>query len=166
MKEHTFTNETVNVAAPKNATDKTIVDFLSSIEKEWLKQFRKGWIHAQLRCVMGEPYIRIVCGIQAKEKHFNGILENDPAYQNVNIMLGDYKGGSIDNLILETEGRCTSILTKPDNKHHVYGSVKFGYRKTKGTPDKILKHFAKYFAKCRSVVDELKENDKLAHDID
>jgi len=157
-----YTVENVNV---KGLATPEVAAFLGAIEASYLTYFPKGWIRAELRRVLGDNMIRIRCGVQNRAELFNGYEDNDPGDQIITINLPDDLSG-FNQYELVTEGLRNSMRLKPTDKYHVYGSERFGYRKGKGTPDKLLKHFDKYFAKCRAKIDQWKKDNRLAHNVD
>ena len=67
-----------------------------------------------------------------------------------------------DTLILDAFDK--SILTKPDNKYMAYGSISLPFRKTTGTPEKILETLKRYIAKIKSTLVDLYHNDQVPDD--
>lgn len=159
--ENVFTPDTVNV---ETTAGPEIVEFCEAIKASYLKRFPDAWIKVELRKVLGHKMIRIRCGVQREADLSGGYHDNDPGDQIITIELPN-ELAEFATLTLETEGLRNSMHLKPNDKYHVYSSERFGYRKAKGTPDKLLKHFDRYFAKCRDKVDGWREADKLAHDI-
>ena len=102
----------------------------------------------------------------------NGIAQNDLFNISFHILqnVGRYDDGIEikddvelpDTLILDAFDK--SILTKPDNKYMAYGSISLPFRKTTGTPEKILETLKRYIAKIKSTLVDLYHNDQVPDD--
>lgn len=105
----------------------------------------------------------------------NGISEND--LFNIRFYIDeirenryDYEGGNEltddtilpQNLVMEVS--YNTILTKPENKYMAYNSRLLPFRKTKGTPEKILDTLKKYATVTKNVLTELYNSDMIPED--
>lgn len=159
--EKVYNVDTVNVS--ETATPE-VIEFCEAIRACYLELFPAAWIVVEVRKVLGTKMIRIRCGVQSEGDLSGGYRDNDPGDQIITIDLPDSLEG-FNSMILVTEGMRNSMTLKPTDKFHVYSSERFGYRKAKGTPDKLVKHFERYFAKCKDKIEAWRKDDKLAHKI-
>lgn len=102
----------------------------------------------------------------------NGIAGNDLFHIGFHIMENSdrYGEGSKledssvlpENLVLDVNS--AFITTTPDNKYMAYGSEKLPFRKTKGTPEKILQTLEKYASKAKEVTGRLLDEGRIPED--
>lgn len=64
-----------------------------------------------------------------------------------------------DTLVLDVQQK--TIATKPDNKYMAFGSVSLPFRRTTGTPEKILDTLMKYNEIIKKTLTELYEEEAL-----
>lgn len=65
-----------------------------------------------------------------------------------------------ENLIMEISHN--SVLTKPDNKYMAYSSISLPFRKTKGSPEKIIATLERYANNLKNSIYTLWIEDKIA----
>lgn len=153
-------------AQKKAQSEMTIEQFLQSVRDLWAKYMPNSVVFAQLGSPRGiyRGYVTIVPKM-AKDKSevYNKIWENDILNVVFSIDLGQDYETEDKNLpdTITMEPNHKSFMVKPKNPAYAYDSFKFGFRKTVGTPQKILQTLDKYF---KTIRDELKKalgNDQI-----
>lgn len=139
-----------------------VEQFISHVKESYMRTFPRGWIYVR-NGAMGKDSLYFTIGIQPRDKISNGIEHNDPARQIISM----YKCYNIDTKIMNdrivAEGGGSLSIKPGKDSFNAYDSVKFGYRKKTGTPEAILAHLDRYFAKMLTVVQANMNN--LADDI-
>lgn len=142
-----------------NSSTMTVQDFMSKIEDTYHKYFPNSACFARFKMFLGKPYIAIHCFFAKDQSELSGgYWENDMINISFNINLpkdiestDDYMP---DSVVLETM-RGTSFLTKPykpEDKYCAYGTTKVPFRKTTGTPTKIIASFDKFSKKLYDTI--------------
>ena len=137
-------------------------EFATEVKKEFRNEFKSAFITANVGTGLGR-FICITFGIQSKDKWANGYFENDPASHKIMLHLNDdatFKTGEGLELLM---GGVVHVTPAPDS-YLAWDSVKVGWRNKKGTPEKMLLHLKKYFAKLKTVAKENQE--KIPKELD
>ena len=149
----------------------TYGEFKSQIENAYKQRFPNSGISITLGA-LGEDtcFIRLYLG-ENQSEFINGIAGNDilhvgfAVYQNEDIYGDNPKLTDDlelpDTLIMKVYQN--SITTIPDNPYMTYGSVSLPYRKTKGSPEKILQVFSKDVDILKQTLENLYKEGKI-HD--
>ena len=149
----------INEANTTNSSIMTVQDFMNKIEDTYHKYFPNSACFARFKLFMGHPYIAIHCFF-AKDKSelSGGYWENDMINISFNINLPkdieSVEDTMPDSVVLETLNG-TSFLTKPykpEDKYCAYGTTKVPFRKTTGTPTKIITAFDKFSKKLYDAI--------------
>lgn len=82
----------------------------------------------------------------------NNIRENDPMYHV--IIVRGFSDDGVAGQKLEAESAVGGSISvnPPKNSHLAMGREKIGWRKKTDSPEKVLKHFDKYFEKMRKAM--------------
>lgn len=120
----------------------------TEIEKEVSKIFPHSYIHAEFSSsIHPSMTVRFALG-KDKSEWVNGYMDNDPISMLIFIYgkekniedNGDISGN------LYTKTLMSSFVIKPSaGSYYVYDRVKVPFRKTTGSPEKILDYLKKYF---------------------
>jgi len=124
-------------------------DFIPALKKAISKHLPKGHVFVQAQTGIGDPLIYVRTGLKDERGH---VSVNDRAFQSFHIygLNGD---GTVKDKMDASIVTGGSLLVKPERPSHMaYESIKFGWRKKKGTPAQIVKHFDNYFSKVAKVV--------------
>lgn len=99
----------------------------------------------------------------------NGISQNDLFHISFHIMQKMEKYGDgikledntelPETLVLDVHQK--TIMTKPDNDYMAYGSISLPFRRTVGTPEKIIDTLKRYAEIVKKTLTELYESEKL-----
>ncbi len=149
----------------------TYGEFKSQIENAYKQRFPNSGISISLGALGGDTcFIRLYLG-ENQSEFINGIAGNDilhvgfAIYQSENVYGDNPKLTDDlelpDTLIMEVNQN--SITTIPDNQYMAYGSVRLPYRKTKGSPKKIIQVFSKDVDILKQTLENLYNEGKI-HD--
>ena len=118
-------------------------EFREGIIKAYVKHFPKGHCAVELYKCLGNS-ITIDCHISP-----NGRCGNDMMMVCLRLELPDKFNISENDLpeSVTLEAWRNYYLTNPDNKYMAYGSNKATFRKTNGTPEKIVTVAEKFFSR-------------------
>jgi len=128
------------------------------IKTEIEKSMPPGYVLVcEVRSSLGRKHIYLVTALEKdKSKWSNGIMMNDPALHKI-IIYGVNEDDTLADKLEANIATGGKLMVKPDpGSHYAFGSVKFGWRKKKGTPDQIVKHFGNYFKKVKKVIQDNK----------
>lgn len=122
------------------------LEFAEKIEQVYKGKFPDSMI-AVKPCKGFGRYIPIACYLAGDRAEFiNGIRENDMLHISFMIDLPrnfDFESDELpESIILKSLD--TSYAIKPENKYMYYGRRKIPYRKTAGTPEKLISAFGKF----------------------
>ena len=130
-----------------------VLDFLQETQKEYNRRLPDSRCHAYLSQMLG-THIVISCYLSANSKECaNGIINNDML--NLTYYIDLPKGLTVNDELpqeITFELWDNSYRIKPQNKYLAFSSQKLSFRKTKGTPEKILKTFGKNFDKLKEML--------------
>ena len=156
----------INLVEDVNNSDMTISEFLTAVKEVYAKYFPDSVCGAKFSSSV-TPSIFINCYLAGNQSELSGgYAVNDLFHCSLCIFIKDRKATK-DSLFGEQTlemANGSSILTKPDNKYCVYGSVKVPFRKTTGDAKKLLNYFDKYVRKIRDVLKEQLAADNIPND--
>lgn len=168
------------VYANSQAGEMTIGEFLDEAKRIYNEYFPNSECIAVNRKVMGMEYIQITWLLSSDVSEcISNIRDNDMFFISFNIDIKDttesgrlYDVAIRDNSstndrlmppMITMEVMRKSYLTKPDISYMAYGRRELPFRKTKGTPEKILATLEKYAKKLHDQLVEDMNNDVI-HD--
>lgn len=139
-------------------------EFAEKIVKEYERRFPHSWCRVRLFSGIGYA-IFIDCYLAGNEHEFiNGIAQNDMFSIGFYISLPENFNKSDElpeKLVIESAGNCYRIV--PDNNYMCYGMRKISFRKTTGTPEKVISVCCRQFDKLLRTVKEDRASGKI-HD--
>lgn len=143
-----------------NEKEMTSTDMGNAIQKNFRKQFPKGWIIVRAGAGISKDTVSVTLGLIGDKKELtSGILENDPMFHSW-LLFKDPKGWSAEI----TQGRLS--VNPPEGTHYAMGSVKTKWRKTAGDENKMINTFATFFQKLKKIVkdneDEIYQRSKYS----
>ncbi len=128
-------------------------EFNKSVQDNYKKIFKNGWIQSQTRDSLGEEHIVIKFGLTPLSAVSHGIIENDPMYHTLFIH------GNKDFSKSELEAVQSGLMTKPEKGSYLaMKRVKTKLRKTKGDLSKLDKTLNTFFSRLGVLVKDQKQN--------
>lgn len=122
----------------------TFENFKNKVTNNYHKYFTDSQIMISQTKILSITDINIRCFLSTDETECSGRIRlNDMFSISLKISLPDLCEELPENLTLEYNYK--SYLTKPTDKYCVYGRRHLKTRKTKGTPEKIIKDIDKFF---------------------
>ena len=126
-------------------------DLAKEIEKSAKKNFPNSYYMGQFSVGIA-PSVHIVFFLASdKSKTANKIAENDPAFHRF-LIFGYNKDGTPGPKLEATMSQGDLTVFPGEGSHLAFDRVKVGWRKKKGTPEQIAKHFDAYFGKLKKAV--------------
>lgn len=127
-------------------------EMASELQATIKKIFPKSFVNVSYETNLGKViYIRFTLG-KDKTEWMNGIAMNDAAITNI-LLFFDKESENFMDGKMSAEANQTSLSVKPpENSYLAYGRIKTGWRKKKGTPDKIFAHIEKHFNKLKTII--------------
>lgn len=147
-----------------NNSNKTITDFMNEIKAIYAKYFPNSSCAVAFRKILGEYSIGIRCYLAKDESEVaNHIMDNDVFRVHFDIPLthNEITKDSPMPETIELNSFSNTIRVKPENSYMFCSSIKVPFRKTKGTPEKILSTFDKFVQKLYNTLKEQYDNNNL-----
>ena len=127
-------------------------EFVAQLDNAIRKHFPKSFIKVAKKKSLGEHHIYLNFYVGATRANWaNGIPDNDISRTAALIYGVDEEGNLAPRLRLNTVTGGTFIV-KPTSKYLAYSHIKVGFRKKTGTPEQIVQHVDKYFAKLSQTI--------------
>lgn len=143
-----------NVISEINESSMTRDEFVSRIEKSFLKYFPNGELHSSGSALGGDKSIFFYGALGG----WKVTRQNDPLSIDAWIHDGvDENGLMKDKITLEWNSSSLSV-NPPEGSYLVMDSVKLGFRKKSGTPEQVLKAIDNSFKKAAKIVKENIDN--------
>lgn len=121
------------------------LDFIDGVERAFKLSFPKGHFSGHARDSIGEPTISFIMTTLPRSEWNNGIMHNDPSFNQFMIHNPYGPDGMNDKIKV-------SMLVG-NRFGPAQSSVKVGWRDGTTRPSLLIKKFEKYFKKLRSLVD-------------
>jgi hypothetical protein len=147
-----------------NNSNKTIADFMNEIKAIYAKYFPNSSCAVSFKRTIGEYNIYISCYLAKNSSEVsNGIMGNDIFHVMFDIPLTRNETSKEDAMPenIELVAYHNTIRVKPENSYMFCSSLKVPFRKTKGTPDKVLKAFDKFVQRLYNTLKEQYDNNNL-----
>lgn len=140
-------NDYIDAILNEEATEISEKDYVNKIEETIKKYFPDSYIVVTDKGMLGGDSILIKFAFgKDKSEWENGIIHNDNGWMHIWLHESFTKDGKMKPMIdveSDTAGRINTIDRE---------SIKTGWRNKKGTPDQILSHIDKFFAKLKQTV--------------
>ena len=156
----------------------TVGEFIDSVKRIYNQYFPDSECIAQNRKIFGQEYIQIIWYLSKDSSETaHNIRDNDMLHIAFDIDLEDNtKSGEVyevtiydnsskndrpmpDTITLNVQHK--SYLTAPENSYYAYGRRSLPFRKTTGTPQKILDTLDKYAQKLHALLESDLNDGKL-----
>jgi hypothetical protein len=138
-----------------------IQEYVNALDKTIRKIFPKSYIHVKYNnSLYSSISISFALG-KDKNEWVSGYIDNDTAWQRFSI---DNKGKDLSEdptlpEFITVDTKSNSFTVKPEKDSYMaFGRVKVPFRKTTGTPDKVLKYIEKYFILLKKMLQDNKDN--------
>jgi hypothetical protein len=130
------------------------------IEDVFYKHFPKSFIISEFKSnIYPSIWIQIALGA-GKSEFNNGIINNDPIYTTISID-GMEKDGSINRPLKMESSMKFGVMIKSEDPMYVFQTIKVPFRKTTGTPEKILvaldRAFSRLYDAVKANADKVKD---------
>ena len=143
----------------ENYDSMTVQEFMDIIENTYHKYFPNSKCLIKFGNLLGTPYILIRCYLANSASELSGgYWENDMMHISFNVNLPKNITSTDDSLpttiTIEVVNGPTFATKpyKPEDKYCAYGSVKIPFRKTSGTPSKVVTSFDRFSSKLYDTI--------------